>query len=125
MKELDSSDDAPNLRRGDIWWIDLPPPEVSEPGDRHPFLILQRDIFNRSAIRSVVGLVITSNAGLASLSGNVLIPPGVAGLSKESVVNVTQVLTVDRRAHVAGYVGSLTGEMMRKVESGLRLVLDL
>ena len=125
MKERDSSDDAPNLRRGDIWWIDLPPPEGSEPGDRHPFLILQRDTFNRSTIRTVVGLVITSNTGLANLPGNVLIPRGVAGLSGESVVNVTQVLTVDKRVHLAGYVGSLPREMMRKVESGLRLVLDL
>lgn len=125
MRKRGTSDDAPKLRRGDIWWIDLPPPEGSEPGDRHPFLILQRDTFNRSALRTVAGVIITSNTGLASLPGNVLIPTGISGLSKESVVNVSQIITVDKQLHLVGYVGSLPRETLRKVESGLRLVLDL
>lgn len=124
-KKRGSPDDGPKLKRGEIWWVDLPPPEGSEPGDRHPFLILQRDTFNRSAIRTVVGVLITTNTGLADLPGNVLLPASVSGLPKESVVNVSQILTVDRSIHVTEYAGSVDFETIRTVEEGIRLVLDL
>ena len=125
MKKRRISDEGPVLRRGQIWWADLPPPEGSEPGDRHPVLILQRDAFNRSAIRTVIGVLITSNTGLADLPGNVLLPASTSGLPHESVVNVSQILTVDKRLHITEYAGSVDQATLKSVEDGVRLLLDL
>lgn len=112
------------MNRGDIWWADLPVPAGSEPGYRRPVLIVQSDGFNRSKIRTVVCAVITSNTHLAELPGNVLLAQNVSGLSRESVVNISQVITLDRQ-FLTDHVGSVPNRLMDRVDDGLRLVLGL
>ena len=84
------------VQRGEIWWANLPEPVGSEPGFRRPILVIQSDDFNRSRIATIIALVITSNIKLAQAPGNVLLPSKVTGLSKDSVANVSQVITIDK-----------------------------
>ncbi len=112
------------VQRGEIWWTDLEEPRGSEPGYRRPLLIVQADAFNRSRIQTVVGVVLTSNMGLVDAPGNVLVPKRASGLPRDSVANVSQVVTVDREL-LTVQVGKLPGQVMAAVETGLRLVLDL
>ena len=84
------------MEQGEFWWADLPKPAGSEPGHRRPIVIVQGDAFNRSHIRTVVCVVVTSNLALANAPGNVLMPKGVTGLLRDSVANVSQVITLDR-----------------------------
>lgn len=112
------------MQRGDVWWASLGEPRGSEPGHRRPLLIVQADAFNRSRIQTVLALVITSNTALAEAPGNVLLPAKAAGLPRESVVNVSQLVTIDKR-YLAKRSGKLKPEQLRAVEDGLRLVLDL
>jgi mRNA interferase MazF len=112
------------VRRGEIWWADLPDPRGSEPGSRRPVLIIQADSFNRSRIGTVVAAALTSNLRLAAAPGNVLLRGGASGLKRDSVVNVSQILVVDK-VELSSRVGVLRPEMQRKVDEGLRLVLDL
>jgi mRNA interferase MazF len=112
------------MQRGEIWWADLPAPVGSSPGYRRPVLILQSDAFNQSRISTVVVLAITKNVGLAKAPGNVLLTTRVSGLKVDSVVNVSQILTVDKSILVE-YLSSLPGNKMSKIEAGVRLALDL
>jgi mRNA interferase MazF len=112
------------VTRGEIWWADLPEPRGSEPGFRRPVLIIQADSFNRSGIRTVIVAVITSNLRLADAPGNVLLPALVTGLPRDSVVNVSQLLTLDR-LFLTELVDKLSGRLLADVETGLRLVLAL
>ena len=84
------------IHRGEIWWADLAEPRGSEPGFRRPILILQADAFNRSRIETTIGVVLTSNLGLVEAPGNVLVPKRHSGLPKDSVANVSQIVTIDR-----------------------------
>lgn len=111
------------VARGEIWWADLAEPRGSEPGFRHPILILQADAFNRSRIRTVVGVVVSSNLRLLDAPGNVLLAKSV-GLPKDSVVNVTQFVTVDWD-YLEERVGKVPSKTLARVDAGLRLVLDL
>jgi len=77
------------IERGQIWWADLDEPRGSEPGFRRPLLVVQDDAFNRSRLRTVVAVVLTSNLRLVEAPGNVLIPGKAAGLPKDSVANVS------------------------------------
>lgn len=112
------------MTRGEIWWADLPDPRGSEPGFRRPVLIIQADSFNSSGIRTVIVAVITSNLRLVDAPGNVLLPALVTGLPRESVVNVSQLLTLDR-LFFTELVGKVSGRLLAEVETGLRLVLAL
>ena len=112
------------MRRGEVWWAGLGDPRGSEPGFRRPLLIVQADPFNRSRIQTVIAAVITSNVRLGDAPGNVLLPVRTAGLSRASVVNVSQLVTVDRRFLVRR-AGRIPPERMKAVEQGLRQVLDL
>ena len=112
------------VARGEIWWTDLAEPRGSEPGFRHPILILQADAFNRSRIRTVVGVVVSSNTRLLDAPGNVLLPAQVVGLPRDSVANVTQLVTVDRD-YLEERVGKVPSKTLARVDAGLRLVLDL
>ncbi len=112
------------VERGSIWWADLAEPRGSEPGFRRPLLIVQADAFNRSRIPTVVAIVLTSNLRLVEAPGNVLVSARVSGLSKDSVANVSQVITVDRD-FLLEPAGALDTKTLRQVDSGLRLVLDL
>jgi len=84
------------VERGQIWWADLDAPEGSEPGFRRPVLVVQSDAFNRSRIRTVIAVALTSNLRLVEAPGNVLVPANTSGLPKDSVANVSQVLTLDK-----------------------------
>src|SRR5690348_15507575 len=112
------------MQRGEIWWADLPEPRRSEPGYRRPVLIVQADSFNRSRIQTVLVAVITTNLDLADAPGNVLLPVRSSGLPHDSVVNVSQLLTLDRE-FLTSRVGMLPPRLQRSVDNGLRLVLQL
>lgn len=112
------------MRRGEIRWASLPRPQGSGPGLRRPVLILQSDAFNASRIQTVVAAVITSNLRLADAPGNVLLKRRLTGLPKNSVVNVSQILTLDR-SFLSKPVGQLPTARMSYVDDGLRLVLAL
>jgi len=112
------------IERGEIWWADLDRPSGSEPGFRRPVLVAQSDAFNRSRIRTIVAVVITSNLRLLDAPGNVLLPEKATGLPRDSVANVSQVVTLDRDV-LTERVGRIRGGLLRDVENGLRLVLDL
>jgi len=110
--------------RGDLWWADLSEPRGSEPALRRPVLVLQADSFNRSRIQTVVVISITTNLRLSAAPGNVLCRPRGTGLREASVVNVTQVSTLDRR-FLDQRIGRLSAGSLRQVEDGVRLVLGL
>jgi len=112
------------LARGEIWWADLREPRGSEPGYRRPLLIVQNDAFNRSRLRTTVAVVLTSNVRLVEAPGNVLVPAKAAGLPRDSVANVSQVITVDRTA-LTERVGRLPAGLLNQVADGLRLTLAL
>jgi len=112
------------IRRGDIWWAELPEPEGSGPGFRRPVVVVQSDAFNQSRIGTVMVAAVTSNLRLADSPGNVLVRRGQSGLPKDSVVNVSQVLTLDKR-FLAHFVSSLPSVLRRRVDRGLRLALSL
>ena len=112
------------MKRGEVWWADLPEPAGSEPGYRRPVLIVQADDFNRSRIRTVLAVAITTNLALAHAPGNLPLPRRNAGLERESVINVSQVVTIDKRFLIER-AGRLSGSQLRQVEEGLRLVLAL
>ena len=107
-----------------MWWADLDEPRGSEPGFRRPLLIVQDDAFNRSRIRTVLAIVLTSNLRLVDAPGNVLIPAKAAGLPKDSVANVSQIVTLDRD-YLTEPAGKVRGPLLKSVENGLRLVLGL
>jgi mRNA interferase MazF len=112
------------IQRGEIWWASLPEPVGSEPGYRRPVLIVQSNDFNRSRIATVIAVVITSNTKLAQAPGNVFLPQKLTGLSKDSVANISQVVTVDK-SFLTERVGTLPPNIFEQVEKGLRLVLRL
>jgi mRNA interferase MazF len=112
------------IQRGEIWWADLEESRGSEPGFRRPLLIVQADAFNRSRIRTVIGVALTSNLRLVDAPGNVLVPRRNSGLTKDSVANVSQLITVDRD-ELTDRTGKVPASIMAAVEAGLRLVLAL
>ena len=112
------------VQRGEIWWADLAEPRGSEPGFRHPVLIVQADSFSRSRLRTVVGVIVSSNISLLDAPGNVLLRAKSVGLPRDSVANVTQFVTMDKD-YLENRVGRIPPKDLAKVEAGLRLVLDL
>lgn len=116
--------DAPMVTRGSVWWADLGDPVGSEPGFRRPVVIVSSDPFNRSAISTVVCAVVTSNLALASAPGNVRLPRRAGGLPKASVVNISQLVTLDR-ARLAERSGTVSAAQLADIDAGLRLGLAL
>jgi mRNA interferase MazF len=112
------------MLRGEVWWASLPDPVGSEPGFRRPVIIVQSDAFNRSGLRTVVVAALTSNVRLTDAPGNVFVPRAASGLSRDSVVNVSQLFTVDR-SQLSDRQRKLSGRTMTAIDRGLRLVLDL
>ena len=112
------------MKRGEIWWADLADPLGSAPGFRRPVLVIQSDPFNASRIGTVVLAAITSNLSRADAPGNVRLSKSASGLAKPSVINVSQLLTVDR-AILSRKVKSLPASAMETVDAGLKLVLGL
>ncbi|WP_228041036.1 type II toxin-antitoxin system PemK/MazF family toxin [Nodosilinea sp. LEGE 07088] len=112
------------MHRGEIWWANLPDPAGSEPGYRRPILVIQNDTFTQSRISTVIVVMITSNIQLAEAPGNVLLPRGVSGLSRESVANVSQIFTLDK-TFLVERIGSLPDYLQEEIDEGLRTVLYL
>jgi mRNA interferase MazF len=112
------------MRRGEIWWASLPPPTGSGPGYRHPVVVIQTNEFNESRIKTAVGVVMTSNLRLAGAPGNFRCGRQETGLPRDSVVNVSQVVTVDKALFVER-VGAISAHLLTQIEEGLRRVLGL
>lgn len=112
------------IRQGELYWVDLGVPYGSEPGFRRPYVVVQSDAFNRSAIRTAVVCALTTNVHLAAAPGNVLLDAGEGSLPSASVVNVSQVVTLDRR-RLADPIGRLSQRRMRQIDHGLRLVTQV
>lgn len=110
------------IAQGEIHWVDFGTPGGSGPGYRRPVVIVQNDAFNASGISTVVVTVITSNLLLARAPGNVLLRKGEAGLPRRSVVNVSQVATVDR-SMLKGRLGKLAPRRLHEVLEGIQIVL--
>lgn len=112
------------MTRGEVWWADFGEPVGSAPGYRRPAVVVSSDRFNRSRIATLVVAAVTSNMRLADAPGNVGLPTNAAGLPKSSVVNVSQLLTIDR-AMLDSRIGTLEPAQVRAVDRGLRLALGL
>lgn len=110
--------------RGSICWADLGEIRGSRPAKRRPVLVVQSDPFNASRLSTTVAAVISSNTGLAAMPGNVFLPGTASGLSRDSVVNVTALVTLDQ-ADLESQVGHLPASLMEDVDRGLRRVLGL
>ena len=112
------------VRRGELWWVDFAEPVGSAPGYRRPAAVVSADRFNRSRIATVIVAAVTSNTRLADAPGNVALPAGSSGLPKDSVVNASQLLAVDRGL-LDRRIGMLPSAQLTVLDRGLRLVLDL
>jgi len=112
------------MERGTIWWAELPPPLASEPGYRRPVIIVQSNAFNRSRIKTAMAVAVTSNLRLADAPGNVSLPASSTGLSRDSVANVSQVITMDK-SFLVEQCGRLPAQLMKEIDDGLRLSLAL
>ena len=112
------------IGRGEMWWADLGLPRGSAPALRRPVLIVSADQYNRSNLRTVTAVVLTTTTQLAALPGNVAVPADVSGLPHDSVVNVTQVATIDRGA-LEERIGSLPDWLLAQVDVGLERALGL
>lgn len=114
------------IQRGAIFWVNLGEPSGSTPAKRRPVLVVSADAFNRSRLRTVLAAAISSNTAVAAHPGNVFLPATATGLPKDSAVNVTQLVTLDRfELEGQERAGEVPGYLMSDVDAGLRLVLSL
>lgn len=112
------------MKRGEVWWAILPEPQGSGPGFRRPVVVVQSNPFNDSRIATVIVATLTSNLMLSAVGGNVRLSKTETGLAKASVVNVSQLSTIDR-VLLTKRVRGLSADAMRRIDEGLRLVLSL
>lgn len=112
------------IKRGEIWWAELPESVGSGPGYRRPVVIIQSNEFNKSKINTIIAAVITSKIRLAAAPGNVLLSVKKSKLSKESVINVSQIITIDK-SFLTDKVHTLSNKIMEQVDEGVKLVLKL
>jgi mRNA interferase MazF len=110
------------ISQGDVWWADLAEPEGSEPGFRRPIVVVQGDSFNRSAIRTVVAVALTTNLRWADAPGNVRLTARATGLGRDSVANVSQIVTLDRTA-LTERAGKVPSSKLELVLAGIEVVL--
>ncbi len=112
------------IRKGSIYWVDFSPGKGSEPMGKRPGLVVQHDRLNDSKLNTAIVLAITSNMRFGDLPGNVTLQKGEAKMPKKSVVNVTQIKTVDKNS-LKEKIGTLSKERMAEVYDGIRLVMDM
>lgn len=112
------------IERGSIHWADLGEAEGSRPAKRRPVIVVQANPYNASRLATVLVAVITSNTKLAAAPGNVFLPASATGLPRDSVVNVTALITLNKD-ELSGQVGDVPMMLMRDVDAGLRRVLGL
>lgn len=111
------------INQGDIFWVELDEPTGSSPGYRHPHVVIQNNVFNRSRINTVVVCALTSNLQRAAAPGNVLLEAGEAALPKQSVVVISQLFTVDK-SQLSEHIGILSKKRVRQILDGLRLLTE-
>lgn len=111
------------VNQGDIFWVDLGDPSGSAPGLRHPHIVIQNNIFNQSRINTAVVCALTSNLKRAKAPGNVLLSKGEANLKKDSVVNISQIITVDK-SDLIEKIGSLSSSRIRQIIKGVKLLIE-
>ena len=112
------------INRGQVWWADLGVPRGASPGFERPVVVIQADGFNKTDIDSVIIAISTTNLRLARMPGNVSISAGTAGLKVASVINITQLFTVDK-TDLLLLLGNIPSNIMEQIDKGLRLVLAL
>ena len=112
------------IKRGEIWWAELPEPTASEPGYKRPLIVIQSNDFNSSNINTIIAVIITFNIFLAAAPGNILLPATKSKLPKKSVVNVSRLITVDK-SFFTEKVHTLSSRLMEQIDDGIRLVLKL
>ncbi len=110
--------------QGEIWWADLPELTRSEPGFRRPVVVIQSDSFNRSRINTVICAVISSNLKLSEAPGNIFLNQKTSGLSKESVINISQIITIDK-SFLTVKIGGLNSKIIHKIEESLKMILAI
>jgi mRNA interferase MazF len=111
------------IRQGEVYWIELGEPIGSGPGYRHPYVVVQNDVFNESRLNTVIVCLLTSSLRRASAPGNVILRAGEANLPKQSVVNVSQLFTIDKSL-LMERVGALTPARTREIIDGVKLFLE-
>ncbi len=111
------------INQGDVFWVDLGEPSGSEPGYRHPHVVIQNDVFNRSRLNTVVICALTTNLKRAQAPGNVLLEKGEANLPKQSVVNISQLFTVDK-GDLAERIGALSRRRVLQILDGILLLME-
>ena len=111
------------IRQGDIFWVDLGTLSGSAPGYRHPHAVIQNDLFNQSKINTVVVCALTSNLKRAGVPGNVLLSKGEANLKKASVVNISQIVTVDK-SDLTEKIGTLSPSRVEQIIDGIKLLIE-
>ena len=112
-----------DIEQGDVFWIDMDDPYGSEPGGRRPYVVVQNNMFNMTRINTVVLCAITSNQNQAFSPGNVLLNRREANLPRRSVVNISQVVTLDKQ-FLSERIGTLSSRRIQEIISGLHLLLE-
>lgn len=111
------------VKQGDIFWIDFSDPRGSEPAYRHPHVVIQNNIFNKSRINTVVVCTLTSNLKIAAAPGNILLKKGEGNLPKDSVVNISQIITVNK-SDLLEKIGSLSPSRIKQIIAGVNLLIE-
>lgn len=111
------------IRQGEIYWVDLGEPKESEPGYRHPHIVIQNNLFNASKIGTVVVCTLTSNLQRAKAPGNVLLNKGEANLPKKSIVNISQIFTVNKNDLVEK-IGQVSEKRLDEILDGIKLLTE-
>lgn len=111
------------IKQGEIYWIDLGEPRGSEPAFRHPHIVIQNNLFNSSKLNTVVVCTLTSNLKRADAPGNVLLQKGEANLPKQSVVNITQIFTVNK-SDLDDKIGKVSGTRFDEILHGIKLLTE-
>ena len=112
------------IQRGDLYWVELGPAAGSRPAKRRPVLVIQADAYNRSRLATVLVAVITSNTALATMPGNTFLPAAATGLPRDSVVNITALITLNK-TDLSDPIGTTPPSLLNEIDRGLRRILDL
>jgi mRNA interferase MazF len=112
-----------DIKQGDLYWVDLGIPEGSAPGYKHPHVVIQNNVFNASKINTVVVCALTSNLKRAKAPGNVLLKKGEGNLKKDSVVNISQIITVDK-IDLVEKIGALSPLRVKQIIEGVNLLIE-
>jgi len=112
-----------DIKQGDIYWVDFGIPEGSEPGYKHPHVVIQNNVFNASKINTVVVCALTANLKRANAPGNILLKKGEGNLKKDSVVNISQIITADK-SDLIEKIGSLSPSKVKQIIEGVKLLIE-